>query len=82
MNLATPPELADGGYWYLLPVVIGPEQGGKTPGIVPGVGWCAWYLGDQVVIRTPQAVEGLNTLQGKVSDVLDLNKPYARVGGA
>jgi hypothetical protein len=81
MNLSTPPELADGGYWYLLAVVYNAETSTYSPGDIPGVGWCAWYLGDKVVIRAPQAIDGLNTLQGKVSDVLDLVKPHGRVGG-
>lgn len=54
---ATPPELYDGGYWYVVDVVPDPELGGQTPGVVPGVGWCASYLsGGKVLVRVPDAV--------------------------
>lgn len=69
-----PPELHDGGYWYVRPVVPDPERGGQTPGEVPGVGWCAWYYGDRVLVRTPEPVSlvsielpaGLEKLPGRV----------------
>ena len=86
MNLLNPPELADGGYWYLLPVVPDLIEGGQTPGEVPGSGWCAWYSGEFVAIRTPEAVVGLTPAdQVTVDEVLSANtfvgKPYARIGG-
>ena len=85
MNLMTPPEIADGGYWYVVPVVIDAE-GGRTPGLVAGQGWCAWYSGEFVAIRTPEAVVGLTPAdQVTVDEVLSANtfvgKPYARIGG-
>ena len=86
MNLMTPPEIADGGYWYVVPVVIDAE-GGRTPGLVAGQGWCAWYSGEFVAIRTPEAVVGLTLAdQVTVDEILSANtfagKPYARIGGA
>ena len=85
MNLMTPPEIADGGYWYVVPVVIDAE-GGRTPGLVAGQGWCAWYSGAFVAIRTPEAVVGLAPAdQATVDEILSANtfagKPYARIGG-
>jgi len=85
MNLMTPPEIADGGYWYVVPVVIDAE-GGRTPGLVAGQGWCAWYSGEFVAIRTPEAVVGLTPAdQVTVDEILSANtfvgKPYARLGG-
>ena len=85
MNLLTPPEIADGGYWYVVPVVIDAE-GGRTPGLVAGQGWCAWYSGEFVAIRTPEAVVGLTPAdQVTVDEILSANtfagKPYARIGG-
>ena len=84
MNLMTPPEIADGGYWYVVPVVIDAE-GGRTPGLVAGQGWCAWYSGEFVAIRTPEAVVGLTPAdQVTVDEILSANtfvgKPYARIG--
>jgi hypothetical protein len=85
MNLMTPPEIADGGYWYVVPVVTDAE-GGRTPGLVAGQGWCAWYSGEFVAIRTPEAVVGLTPAdQVTVDEILSANtfagKPYARIGG-
>ena len=86
MNLLTPPEIADGGYWYLLPVVPDPIEGGRTPGDVPGHGWCAWYDSGFVVIRTLRAITGLEiSNQTTIDAVIAANgitgKPYARLRG-
>jgi len=85
MNLMTPPEIADGGYWYVVPVVIDAE-GGRTPGLVPGQGWCAWYDSGFVVIRVLEAMTGLEMAdQTTIDSVIAANfitgKPYARIGG-
>ena len=87
MNLLTPPEIADGGYWYLLPVVPDPIEGGRTPGDVPGHGWCAWYDSGFVVIRTLRAITGLEiSNQTTIDAVIAANgisgKPYARLWGS
>jgi hypothetical protein len=86
MNLLNPPEIADGGYWYLLPVVPDPIEGGQTPGVIPGAGWCAWYDSGFVVIRTLEAMTGLEIAdQTTIDAVIAANgiigKPYARLGG-
>lgn len=83
------PEMADGGYWYVVPVMVDPIDGGKSPGDITGTGWCAWYgtVGGQdlVAIRTPEPVSGLDTVDVPVADVLAaanyLQKPYGRIGG-
>ena len=86
MNLISPPEIADGGYWYLLPVVPDPIGGGRTPGDVPGQGCCAWYNEGFVVIRTLAAMTGLEIADQTTIDAVMaanniLGKPYARIGG-
>ena len=52
------PELWDGGYWYELPVVPDPNEGpdSRTPGDIPGPGWCAWYHDTEprCIVRTPE----------------------------
>lgn len=85
-TLETVPELADGGYWYVVEAVPDPDMGGSTPGVVPGIGWCAWYAGSQVVIRTPEPVTGLVAVDGVTAvEVLTAagytGKPYGRIGG-
>jgi len=87
MNLMTPPEIADGGYWYVVPAVPDPELGGQTPGGIPGAGWCAWYANGFAVVRTPKAVNGLATTDAATVDSLLLAsgrgyKPRGRVGGS
>lgn len=80
-TLETVPELADGGYWYLVQSVPDPELGGQTPGNIPGIGWCAWYSGGLVAVRTPEPVSGVVTVEGSVADVIAGAKPYGRIGG-
>lgn len=90
MNLLTPPELADGGYWYVTEAVPDAELGGQTPGVIPGAGWCAWYgeIGGVVyaAVRTPESVSGVNTASHAVSDVLAAagysDRPRGRIGGS
>ena len=87
MNLMTPPEMADGGYWYLLPAVPDPELGGSTPGTIPGLGWGAWYARGLAVIRCPDAIDGIATTDAATVDSVLLasgatKKPYCRVGGS
>jgi hypothetical protein len=86
MNLLNPPEIADGGYWYVVSSVVDPEDGSRNPGPVPGAGWCAWYDRGFVVIRTLEAMTGLEIAdQTTIDAVIAANgitgKPYARLGG-
>jgi hypothetical protein len=86
MNLLTPPEIADGGYWYVVEATPDPELGGMTPGVIPGVGWGAWYANGFVAVRCPSPVDGMRlTDLASVKNVLSAEgataKPYARVGG-
>ncbi len=81
------PELADGGYWYVVDAIPDPELGGQTPGDTPGVGWCAWYANGQAVIRCPNIITGLpSDPTGRVNEILSAagyaDKPYGRVGGS
>lgn len=82
MNLAGVPEIADGGYWYVVEAVFDPDKGGYTPGDIPGKGWCAWYSGTTVSIRTPEPVTNIKTLSQDASQLFGDAKPYGRVGGS
>lgn len=85
MNLQSVPEIADGGYWYVVEAVPDPEQGGQTPGVVPGKGWCAWYANGLVAIRCPEPITGLTTQPQSAAFVLAsagyTGRPHGRIGG-
>ena len=80
MNLITPPEIADGGYWYAVEAVIDAVEGGTTPGQIPGVGWCAWYENSVALVRTPVPVAGFQTVP-KPAGFVSIGKPFGRIGG-
>jgi len=87
MNIQSPPELADGGYWYVVEAVTDPVEGGQTTGSIPGVGWCAWYANGLVAVRCPEPVTGIPTADpDTVDEILTAagytGKPYGRIGGA
>lgn len=66
-----PPEVHDGAYWYVVPVVE--DADGVRPEI-DAPAWCAWYVDGVAVVRTPDPVA--------VSSLGDAPiKPFARVGG-
>lgn len=83
-------EFRDGGYWYVVPVVID-EDGGKSPGEIPGAGYAAFYGADYgldpslVTIRTPEPVDLPQALDVELNDVIAAagltDVPFARVGG-
>lgn len=81
-----PPELADGGYWYVVPVVPDPEEGGRTPGQIPG-GWCAWYGEvdgtEYAVVRFADPVQIPTAVNVPVSGVVKGygKKPFGRIRG-
>jgi len=86
MNLLNPPEVFDGGYWYVVPSVTDPVTGATTPGKISGYGWCAWFDGDFAVVRCPAAVEGIVIAFNKsVDSALSIaglsGKPYGRIRG-
>ena len=79
-----PPEVADGGYWYVVPVVEG-EMGERTPGVPDGARWCAWLGADEAVVRcpSPEAVESLGGVSEALVEVgVEGGKPYGRIEGA
>lgn len=83
--IAQTPELADGGYWYVVPSVPDPDEGGRTPGDIPS-GWCAWYgtVGgaDYAAVRSPDPAlipQAVNTPVGVVL-ASESGKPFGRVG--
>ena len=86
--IAQVPELADGGFWYVVPVVPDPELGGRTPGEIPGLGWCAWYGTVEgegyAAVRLPELVNVPQAVDIPVSTVITsaAHKPRGRIGGA
>ena len=79
------PELFDGGYWYVLPVVYEEEEGNivRTAGNL-GTGWCAWYgeLNEEeyVLVRTIKPVPIQSSLNIKPENIFNfINKPFARL---
>lgn len=95
MKAERAPESADRGWWYVVKAVPDPLEGGLTPGIIPGSGWCCWYGEVEGVmyaaVRTPAPVVGVETVDVPVSAVIeaavaagDLEesaKPYGRIRG-
>ena len=84
MNLLAPPEIADGGYWYVVPTIPDDLQGGKTPDVTFS-GWCAWYGTNETMIRCTEprpvsylAVEPPRKVLGQAGHSA---KPYGRIGG-
>jgi len=75
MNFLMPPEVFDGGYWYVVPVAL--EDGGRTVD-VGGAGWCAWYGTETALVRCPEILSGQVS---PASDVVLAEKPYGRIGG-
>lgn len=85
MNLINPPEVADGGYWYAVPVVPDPELG-QTPGDIPASDWHGWFVGGEAVIRTPSPILKVAQLtQYTVDQIIRAvgydKKPRGRVWG-
>lgn len=92
MRAQNPPELADGGYWYVVPIVPDPELGGQTPGDIPGQGWAAFYGTTKAAIRTPEPIAGIDS-GGDAATVIaeavaagslpaGTDKPHGRVRGS
>ena len=82
--IAQVPELADGGYWYVVESVT--DEHGRGPGDLPS-GWCAWYktIGgvDCVAVRMPEPAvlpEGPDVPAAQIVDAYG-GKPFGRVGG-
>ena len=87
MNLQTPPEIADGGYWYVLPR----DLVNSDPTVIPGVRWCAYHGNTLAAVRTPDAVSGINSGGGVTAVLAEAvangslsvrtGKPFGRIGG-
>ena len=83
MNLMTPPEIADGGYWYVAKTVVDPVLGGNRPEVPSGLPWFAWYGNGAVLIRMETAftvVSALVSIGSAMADSGLTKKPYARGG--
>ena len=83
---AQPPELADGGYWYVREAVVEIEDApGWNFGVLP-VGAAAWYAEINgtmyCVIRTAEPIVGIETSTAvSVAAIVGSAKPRARIGG-
>jgi len=85
MNLMTPPEVADGGYWYRVPAEV--VDGNTRPAGIGDVPYCGWPTGDAYVIRVLEPLTGIDTLtEVAIADHLAAlgytDKPEGRIGGA
>ena len=89
MREQQPPELADGGYWYVVSAVPDASEGGRTPGDI-SAGWCAWYGVVNTVacaaVRTVQPAGSVKTVDLSAAAVLSAagatRRPRARIAGA
>ena len=89
VNLSTPPELFDGGYWYVIVATVTANEIGLT-GFNATPGWCAWY-GDvggtlYAAVRSPVPVDDALAQGPSATAVLlaagySADKPFGRVGG-
>ena len=87
-HVETPPEAADGGFWYVVEPITTDEEGLRPPEF-PGAGWCAWYGTVEGVsyaaVRCPAPVVGIPTADVPAADVLaaaaQVVKPRGRIGG-
>ena len=84
-------EFHDGGYWVVVPVVVD-EDGDRSVGEIPDVGWNIFYgddygiYPDLAAVRTPNPVDVIQAIEGfTVSTLLDqtglLKVPFGRIGG-
>lgn len=82
-----PPEMAHGGYWYVVDVRSAEEEPDVNRPDVDFNGLCAWYGAKYCVIRTPGPLESVSTVSANTSVVLEeavgvgSKRPYARIGG-
>lgn len=85
MNLINPPEIADGGYWYVVPISEEPITGNKSPDLGIQVDFCAWYGVTHVAIRCTQVVVlpdvDLKTLSTVLVEAGYNDKPVGRLRG-
>lgn len=78
MIAAQVPELADGGFWVVVPVVEFEPNAFAPAGLYPD-GFTATYLeGGHVLVRSP----GIPTAPpGPATPDLPATRPYGRIGG-
>jgi len=80
------PELADGGYWYVVSVATDSDLGGVIPAGVSD-SYCAWYANvggiDCAAVRMPAPAAVSSGPDASVADVFagEPIKPYGRIGG-
>jgi hypothetical protein len=89
MNLSAPPELADGGYWYVVRPDENPVARISTEGTPYNFGhsfWLTEVVGQKVkLVRCPDSLVKQTTVNCSVPEALvslGLSvKPFSRVGG-
>lgn len=75
------PELADGGFWYVVPIINDPELG-SVPDLPAGTPWAQWRNdGVRAVVRTPHRVDVQEQFETVEAALAHHKKPYARAGG-
>jgi len=76
------PELADGGYWYVVATGIDEETGAAVPLLPVRTAYAAWSAAPGFFIVRLLAPVVLPPTPYLVSDFIDLpRKPRARLGG-
>jgi len=84
--IAQVPELADGGYWYVVPVATD-DLGGAVPDGISS-NYCAWYANvggvDCAAVRMPDPATVSEGPDASVADVFagEPIKPHGRIWGA
>ena len=85
-NFRIPPELADGGYWYVVEAIMDETVGGWSPGDVPS-DYCVWYRyingTKYAAVRFREPVLIPSSVDIPVSAIVKnfKNKPYGRIEG-
>ena len=76
------PELADGGYWYMVATRIDPETLALEPDVPYGTPYAAWSSVDGFAIIRVLSPLVLPPVPLLVADFIDIpRKPRARLGG-
>lgn len=76
------PEYADGGYWYVVPVVSEPGTGSSVPDLPSGTPYAQWMNdGNKCVVRLLSPIAGLAVIVPPAELLPIPRKPRARIEG-
>ena len=73
------PHLYDGGYYYVMPIVVDPIEDGQSPGDVGSFAGAVYRLG-YVVFRKIEPI-ALPEQPVTVGEIAEPSKPWGRLGG-